>query len=77
MKLLRHGARGAEKPGMLASDGTIRDLSGVVADISGSEALVQAYAVNQAPTLIITNGDNVERYCDIGAIKQYIEAKQA
>lgn len=35
MKLLRHGARGAEKPGMLASDGTIRDLSGVVADISG------------------------------------------
>ena len=49
----------------------------VVADISGSEALVQAYAVNQAPTLVITNGDAVERYCDIGAIKQYIDAKQA
>ena len=35
MKLLRHGARGAQKPGMLASDCTIRALSGVVADISG------------------------------------------
>jgi len=28
MKLLRHGAVGAEKPGLLAADGTIRDLSG-------------------------------------------------
>ena len=30
MKLLRHGTRGAEKPGMLHSDGTIRDLTGLV-----------------------------------------------
>jgi 2-keto-4-pentenoate hydratase/2-oxohepta-3-ene-1,7-dioic acid hydratase in catechol pathway len=35
MKLLRYGPRGAEKPGMLADDGTIRDLSGVVGDLSG------------------------------------------
>ncbi|MDT8856221.1 fumarylacetoacetate hydrolase family protein [Paracoccaceae bacterium Fryx2] len=35
MKLLRHGAAGAERPGMLAADGTMRDLSGVVADIGG------------------------------------------
>lgn len=35
MKLLRHGARGAEKPGMLDADGVIRDLSGVVPDIAG------------------------------------------
>ncbi|MCC5965352.1 MAG: fumarylacetoacetate hydrolase family protein [Natronohydrobacter sp.] len=35
MKLLRHGPRGAEKPGMLDADGTIRDLSGVVSDIGG------------------------------------------
>lgn len=35
MKLLRHGPAGAEKPGLLAPDGTIRDLSGVVADIAG------------------------------------------
>ncbi|WP_071796667.1 fumarylacetoacetate hydrolase family protein [Natronohydrobacter thiooxidans] len=36
MKLLRYGAIGAEKPGLLHSDGTIRDLSGVVADLSGA-----------------------------------------
>lgn len=41
MKLLRHGPRGAEKPGMLDASGTIRDLSGVVDDIRG-EALSDA-----------------------------------
>ena len=35
MKLLRHGPVGAEKPGMLHSDDTVRDLTGVVADIGG------------------------------------------
>ncbi len=38
MKLLRFGAEGSEKPGMLDADGAIRDLSGHVADIAG-EAL--------------------------------------
>jgi len=36
MKLLRHGPRGAERPGLLADDGTIRDLSGLVPDIGGA-----------------------------------------
>ena len=36
MKLLRVGAKGAEKPAILAADGTIRDLSGVVSDIGGA-----------------------------------------
>jgi 2-keto-4-pentenoate hydratase/2-oxohepta-3-ene-1,7-dioic acid hydratase in catechol pathway len=35
MKLLRHGPRGAERPGFLHSDGTIRDLTGHVPDIAG------------------------------------------
>lgn len=35
MKLLRYGPAGQEKPGMLAADGTLRDLSGTVADIAG------------------------------------------
>lgn len=35
MKLLRVGAKGAEKPAILASDGSIRDLSGIVPDIAG------------------------------------------
>lgn len=36
MKLLRHGLRGAERPGLLAADGTIRDLTGLVPDIGGA-----------------------------------------
>jgi 2-keto-4-pentenoate hydratase/2-oxohepta-3-ene-1,7-dioic acid hydratase in catechol pathway len=35
MKLLRFGPKGAEKPGLLDDTGTLRDLSGVVADIAG------------------------------------------
>jgi 2-keto-4-pentenoate hydratase/2-oxohepta-3-ene-1,7-dioic acid hydratase in catechol pathway len=35
MKLLRYGAPGAEKPGLLDPDGHIRDLSSVVRDIDG------------------------------------------
>ncbi len=35
MKLLRHGPAGAEKPGILHSDGTVRDLSAIVSDIGG------------------------------------------
>ena len=34
MKLLRYGPTGAEKPGLLDSTGTIRDLSGVIPDIA-------------------------------------------
>jgi 2-keto-4-pentenoate hydratase/2-oxohepta-3-ene-1,7-dioic acid hydratase in catechol pathway len=36
MKLLRHGAAGAERPGILHTDGTIRDLTGLVPDIAGA-----------------------------------------
>ena len=35
MKLLRYGDLGAEKPGMLDANGTIRDLSGHIKDFSG------------------------------------------
>ncbi|ETX30761.1 fumarylacetoacetate hydrolase family protein [Roseivivax isoporae] len=35
MKLLRFGAEGAERPGLLDADGTVRDLSGVVPDLGG------------------------------------------
>ena len=35
MKLLRYGAIGAEKPGMLDAEGKLRDLSAHVADIAG------------------------------------------
>jgi hypothetical protein len=35
MKLLRYGAAGAEKPGLLDPEGHIRDLSAVLRDIDG------------------------------------------
>ena len=35
MKLLRHGDRGNERPGILDQDGHIRDLSSLVEDING------------------------------------------
>ncbi|MFN4159642.1 MAG: fumarylacetoacetate hydrolase family protein [Gemmobacter sp.] len=36
MKLIRHGATGAERPGMVGPDGSLRDLSGLVPDIAGA-----------------------------------------
>ena len=35
MKLVRFGAAGAEKPGLIGADGRVRDLSGVVPDLAG------------------------------------------
>ncbi|MCD2166419.1 ureidoglycolate lyase [Comamonas koreensis] len=37
MKLLRYGPVGQEKPGLLDSSNTLRDLSGVLSDIEGAE----------------------------------------
>ena len=36
MKLLRHGPKGAEKPGLVDAAGQVRDLSGVLADITAA-----------------------------------------
>jgi 2,4-diketo-3-deoxy-L-fuconate hydrolase len=36
MKLVRFGPPGQEKPGLVDTDGTIRDISGVVSDIAGA-----------------------------------------
>lgn len=42
MKLLRHGAPGAEKPGLLGVDGRVRDLSSIVRDIGGETLLPES-----------------------------------
>lgn len=42
MKLLRYGLQGQERPGLLDGEGNIRDLSGWVDDIAGSELLPAA-----------------------------------
>ncbi len=39
MKLLRYGLPGQEKPGALASDGTMRDLSNLIPDLAGPALL--------------------------------------
>jgi len=36
MKLIRFGEKGQEKPGLVDSTGTIRDLGGVIGDVNGS-----------------------------------------
>ncbi|HEX3472144.1 MAG TPA: fumarylacetoacetate hydrolase family protein [Silvibacterium sp.] len=42
MKLLRYGAPGQERPGMVDANGTIRDLSEVIPDLSGKFLLPQS-----------------------------------
>jgi 2-keto-4-pentenoate hydratase/2-oxohepta-3-ene-1,7-dioic acid hydratase in catechol pathway len=57
MKLMRVGARGAEKPAILAPDGTIRDLSAHVADIGGAaigpDGLAKIAAIDTASLPIV------------------------
>ena len=42
MKLLRYGEPGREKPGLLDADGSIRDLSSVIADVAGEALLPES-----------------------------------
>ncbi|GAA0195875.1 fumarylacetoacetate hydrolase family protein [Actinomadura yumaensis] len=48
MKLLRYGPRGQEKPGLLDADGRIRDLSGVVPDITPDQLWGEGLAALKA-----------------------------
>ncbi|MFN2307567.1 MAG: fumarylacetoacetate hydrolase family protein [Paracoccaceae bacterium] len=60
MKLLRFGERGAEKPGMLDNDGAIRDLSGVIPDLSGdalAPASLSRLAMLDLEELPVVEGD--------------------
>ncbi|WP_028954748.1 fumarylacetoacetate hydrolase family protein [Sulfitobacter sp. 20_GPM-1509m] len=77
MKLLRYGDAGAEKPGMLDADGTLRDLSGVVDDIAGDvlsdEGLAKLRDIDPA-SLPKVDGNprlgpcvgNIGKFCCIG-----------
>jgi 2-keto-4-pentenoate hydratase/2-oxohepta-3-ene-1,7-dioic acid hydratase in catechol pathway len=60
MKLLRYGPKGQEKPGTLDADGRIRDLSGVIADITPAQlvgdALEALKAIDPA-TLPLVEGE--------------------
>jgi 2-keto-4-pentenoate hydratase/2-oxohepta-3-ene-1,7-dioic acid hydratase in catechol pathway len=58
MKLMRVGAPGAEKPAILAADGTIRDLSAHVTDIGGAaigpEGLAKIAAIDTASLPVVS-----------------------
>lgn len=60
MKLLRYGPVGAEKPGLLDANGTIRDLSGVIADLDPSTISQETFdkiAAIDVATLPEVSGD--------------------
>jgi len=65
MKLMRVGPLGAEKPAILAADGTIRDLSGHVADIAG--AVISAEGLAKIAALDASNLPIVPADTRIGA----------
>ncbi|MFZ5709276.1 MAG: fumarylacetoacetate hydrolase family protein [Pseudomonadota bacterium] len=44
MKLVRWGAKGRERPGLIDGDGRVRDLSGVVPDIAGTAIMPEGIA---------------------------------
>jgi 2-keto-4-pentenoate hydratase/2-oxohepta-3-ene-1,7-dioic acid hydratase in catechol pathway len=74
MKLLRYGAIGAEKPGLLDDEGQLRDLSGHVNDISGDalgdESLAKLRAIDLA-TLPIVEGEQRIGTC-VGNIGKFL-----
>lgn len=73
MKLLRYGEKGQEKPGMMAEDGTIRDLSGIVGDIDGDtlrERLPELASVDAA-TLPVVSGNPRLGAC-VGKVGKFI-----
>ena len=49
MKLVRYGAAGKEKPGIIDKNGKIRDLSKIVKDIDGAGSPPQASPRSRRP----------------------------
>lgn len=72
MKLLRFGFNGEEKPGIVDADGRVRDLSGIVPDISGavlSDEGMQAIRDTDLKTLPIVSADTRLGPCVVGTGK--------
>jgi ureidoglycolate lyase len=74
MKLLRYGPAGAEKPGLLHTDGTIRDLSSHVDDIAGGvlsdESLARLRALD--PDSLPAVGDNPRIGPCVGRVGKFL-----
>ncbi len=59
MKLVRYGAKGKEKPGLIDKEGKLRDLSGVISDITSahlSSAALSKLAKIKTSTLPLVKG---------------------
>ena len=65
MKLVRYGVKGKEKPGIIDSDGNIRDLSKKINDIDGSNL--------SAAKLKNMSSINVNRLPVVKGKKRYVE----
>jgi 2,4-diketo-3-deoxy-L-fuconate hydrolase len=74
MKLLRHGPLGGEKPGLMAADGTIRDLSGAIGDIDAArlsaEGLAEVAALDPMSLPVVDAG--VRLGCPVASVKKFI-----
>ena len=74
MKLVRYGEMGSEKPGMIDADGTLRDLSAHVSDITGATlgdaALADLKALDPASLPVV---DGTPRYgACVGDIGKFV-----
>jgi 2-keto-4-pentenoate hydratase/2-oxohepta-3-ene-1,7-dioic acid hydratase in catechol pathway len=74
MKLVRYGNPGKEKPGLIDSDGKLRDLSGVVADIGpdqlGATGMAKLRKVNPAKLPLVRGKP---RYgCPVNQVGKFI-----
>ena len=78
MKLLRYGAPGAEKPGLLDDAGRVRDLSGVIGDVAGdalrpdSIKMLQGLDIAALPTVAGTPQEDLRLGPCVGQIGKFI-----
>jgi 2-keto-4-pentenoate hydratase/2-oxohepta-3-ene-1,7-dioic acid hydratase in catechol pathway len=74
LKLLRYGAHGAEKPGMVDANGIIRDLSGHIKDFAGeglSDATFSKLRVLDPSSLPLVEASNRIGAC-VGSVGKFI-----
>ena len=74
MKLLRYGPKGREKPGLLDSEGRIRDLSSVVSEIGGallSDEVIARIRAAKPSTLPVVDGNPRLGAC-VGGVGKFV-----
>lgn len=78
MKLLRYGLPGQEKPGVLDSQGRVRDLSGLIGDVAGNALLPESLArlravdLNSLPLVAGTPQKDLRLGACVGQIGKFI-----